>query len=57
MTCIPAPNWCIGYGTFPLKGGGNMEMDMQDPGDMGTGIETLVPLLDHGGFGGNTDFG
>ncbi len=34
-----------------------MEMDMQDPGDMGTGIETLVPLLDHGGFGGNTDFG
>jgi hypothetical protein len=30
---------------------------MQDPGDMRTGIEMLVPLLNHGDWGGNTDFG
>ena len=30
---------------------------MQDPGDMRAGTEMLVPLLNHGGWGGNTDFG
>jgi hypothetical protein len=30
---------------------------MQDPGDMGGGIEILVPFPNHGGWGGNTDFG
>ena len=34
-----------------------MEMDMQDPGDMRTGTEMLVSHVNHGGWGGNTDFG
>jgi hypothetical protein len=39
------------------KDGDNMEMDMQDPGDMWAGIEMLVPLLGDRGRGGKTDFG
>jgi hypothetical protein len=40
-----------------LKGGDEMEMDMQDPSDMWAGNELLVPLLSTGAQGGKMDFG
>ena len=40
-----------------MKGGDEMEMDMQDPSDMWAGIEMLVSLSADRGRGGETDFG
>jgi hypothetical protein len=40
-----------------LKGGDEMEMDMQDPSDMWAGIEMLASLSVDRGRGGKTDFG
>jgi len=41
---------------FASKGGDEMEMDMQDPGDMRVDIEMSVPLLSDGGWRGKMDF-
>jgi hypothetical protein len=40
-----------------LKGGDEMEMDMQDPGDMRAGVALPVWPEGNRGRGGKTDFG
>jgi hypothetical protein len=42
---------------LPLKGGDEMDMDMQDPGDMRAGVELPVRPAGNRGRGGKTDFG
>jgi hypothetical protein len=51
------PHYSIKGSVLALKGGDEMEMDMQDPGDMWAGIVMPVPLVGDRDRGGKTDFG